>query len=79
MRGIWTLIGKTAAAAAAMGFICWRTNVQIEVWPGIENLIARSVGVFVPIGISVVVFVSIAKLLKIRELSQLINAVARRR
>lgn len=79
LRGIWGMLAKTAAVSTAMGFICWRTNVWIEEWIGIANLFARAFGVFVPIGIGVVVLVCLAKLLKIGELSQLISAIARRR
>ncbi|MDE0185957.1 MAG: murein biosynthesis integral membrane protein MurJ [Candidatus Poribacteria bacterium] len=79
LRGIWRMLVKTVAASAAMGFISWRTNVWLEEWLGFANLFARAFGVFVPIGIGVVVFLCLAKLLKIGELNQLISAIARRR
>ncbi len=79
LRGIWALFVKIVAAVTGMGFICMWTNTWLENSLGIEILIARVIGVFVPIGIGVVVFFGLAKLLKIRELSQLFDAIVRRR
>lgn len=78
LRGIWRLFFKIVAASAGMGFICMWTNEWLENWLGIESLIARVFGVFVPIGIGVVVFFGLARLLKIRELNQLLGAIVRR-
>ena len=79
LRGIWMLFIKIAAAATGMGFICLWVNVWFENWLGINGFIVRVFGVFVPIGIGVVVFIGLAKLLKIRELNQLLGAIVRRR
>ena len=79
LRGVWSLFFKIIAASMGMGFLCWWTNLWLEKWLGIGSLIARLVGVFVPIGIGVVVFFGLAKFLKIGELNQLISAIVRRR
>ena len=79
LRGVGRLFVKIVAAATGMGFICLWVNVWLENWLGINGLIARVFGVFVPIGMGVVVFIGLAKLLKIGELSQLIGAIVRRR
>ena len=78
LSGIWLLLIKLAIASAVMGAICWWGYTQIEGWLGVESIIARLIGVFVPIGLGVAVLVAGAKLMRIRELDQLLGAIARR-
>ena len=78
LSGIWSLLIKLAFASAVMGSVCWWGYTQIEGWLGVESLIARLIGVFVPIGLGVAVLVVGAKLMRVRELDQLLNAIARR-
>ena len=78
LSGIWSLLVKLAFASAVMGGVCWWGYTQIEGWLGVESLIARLIGVFVPIGLGVAVLVVGAKLMRVRELDQLLNAIARR-
>ena len=78
LGGIWLLLVKLALASAIMGCLCWWSYTQIEGWLGAEGLIARLIGVFVPIGLGVTVLVVVAKLMRIRELDQLLNVIARR-
>jgi putative peptidoglycan lipid II flippase len=78
LSGIWLLLIKLAFASAVMGGVCWWGYTQIEGWLGVESLIARLIGVFVPIGLGVAVLVGGAKLMRIRELDQLLGAIARR-
>jgi putative peptidoglycan lipid II flippase len=78
LSGIWSLLIKLAFASAVMGGVCWWGYTQIEGWLGVESIIARLIGVFVPIGLGVVVLVAGAKLMRIRELDQLLGAIARR-
>ena len=78
LGGIWLLLVKLALASAIMGCVCWWSYTQIEGWLGAESLIARLIGVFVPIALGIAVLVVGAKLMRIRELDQLLNAIARR-
>ena len=78
LSGIWLLLIKLALASAVMGCACWWSYTQIEGWLGAESLIARLIGVFVPIALGIAVLVGGAKLMRIRELDQLLNAIARR-
>ena len=78
LSGIWLFLIKLALASAVMGCACWWGYTQIEGWLGVESLIARFVGVFVPIGLGIAVLVGGAKLMRIRELDQLLRAIARR-
>ena len=78
LSGIWSLLIKLAFASAVMGGVCWWGYTQIEGWLGVESLIARLIGVFVPIGLGVAVLVVGAKLMRVRELDQLLGAIARR-
>ena len=78
LSGIWLLLTKLAIASVVMGGVCWWSYTQIEGWLGVESIIARLIGVFVPIGLGVAVLVLGAKLMRIRELDQLLSAIARR-
>ena len=78
LSGIWSLLVKLAFASAVMGGVCWWGYTQIEGWLGVESLIARLIGVFVPIGLGMAVLVGGAKLMRVRELDQLLGAIARR-
>ena len=78
LSGIYLLLIKLALASAVMGCACWWGYTQIEGWLGAVSLIARLIGVFVPIGLGVAVLVGSAKLMRIRELDQLLGAIARR-
>ncbi len=78
LSGVWLLLIKLALASVVMGGVCWWAYTQIEGWLGVESIVARLVGVFVPIGLGVAVLVSCAKLMRIRELDQLLGAIARR-
>jgi putative peptidoglycan lipid II flippase len=78
LGGIWLLLIKLALVSAVMGGVCWWGYTQIEGWLGVESIIARLVSVFVPIGLGVAVLVGGAKLMRIRELDQLLGAIARR-
>ena len=78
LSGIWLLLIKLAVASVVMGCACWWGYAQIENWLGVDSLIARLIGVFVPIGLGVAVLVGSAKLMRIRELDQLLGAIARR-
>ncbi len=72
------LLIKLALASAVMGCACWWSYTQIEGWLGVESIIARFIGAFVPIGLGVAVLVAGAKLMRIQELDQLLSAIARR-
>ena len=78
LSGIWLLLIKLALASAVMGSVCWWSYTQIEGWLGVGSIIVRLIGVFVPIGLGVAVLVVGAKLMRIRELDQLLGAIARR-
>ena len=78
LSGIWLLLIKLAVTSAVMGGVCWWGYTRIEGWLGVESIIARLIGVFVPIGLGVAVLVCGAKLMRIRELDQLLGAIARR-
>ena len=78
LSGIWLLLIKLAVGSVVMGGVCWWGYTQIEGWLGVESIIARLVGVFIPIGLGVAVLVVGAKLMRIRELDQLLGAIARR-
>lgn len=78
LSGLGLLLIKLALASAVMGCACWWSYTQIEGWLGVESIIARLIGVFVPIGLGVAVLIVGAKLMRIRELDQLLSAIARR-
>ena len=79
LSGIWLLLIKLALVSAVMG-VCLLVGIHTDrrVGLGWRVIIARLIGVFVPIGLGVAVLVGGAKLMRIRELDQLLGAIARR-
>ena len=70
---------KILIASAVMGFVCWLTNGVIENdWLGTEGIISRVVGVFAPIGLSLIVLAGMYKLLKVSEFDDILNIFKRR-
>ena len=62
-----------------MGFICWLTNGVIESdWLGTEGIIARTVGVFAPIGLGLLILAAMYRLLKVSEFDDILNIFKRR-
>ena len=65
LRSVVPLTLKTLIASVVMGFVCWLTNGVIEAdWLGTEGIIPRTVGVFAPIGMSLLILAGMYKLLK---------------
>jgi putative peptidoglycan lipid II flippase len=78
LDGTWLLLIKLIAASLGMAWMCSQANLWIEGWMGFDGLLARSIGVFIPIGVGVVVLFGLCKLLKVRELDGLLRSIFRR-
>ena len=79
LRSLGTLTLKTLIAAAVMGVVCWLTNGVIEQdWLGTEDLIPRTIGVFAPIGLSLLALAGMYKFLKISEFDDILNIFKQR-
>ena len=70
---------KILVASVVMGFVCWMANGVIEGdWLGTEGVIPRVVGVFVPIGLSLLALAGMYKFLKISEFDDILNMFKQR-
>ena len=79
LRQIVPLTFKILIASAVMGLICWLANGFIEQdWLGTEGIVPRVVGVFVPIGLGLIVLAGMYKLLKVSEFDDILNMFKRR-
>ena len=79
MRQVGQLTLKILVASAVMGVVCWLTNGFIEGdWLGTEGIVPRVVGVFVPIGLSLVVLAGMYKFLRVAEFDDILNIFKRR-
>ncbi len=79
LRSLVPLTLKILIASAVMGFVCWLTNGTIESdWLGTEGIGPRLVGVFVPIGLSLITLAGMYKLLKVAEFDDILNIFKRR-
>ena len=80
--GLWSVIllaFKILIASAVMGVVCWVTNGVIEQdWLGTEGIIARTVGVFVPIFFSLFALAGMYKFLKVTEFDDILNIFKRK-
>ena len=74
MLSIVPSASKIIIASIVMGFVCWITHGVIEIdWLGTDGFIERIVGVFVPIGISMVTLSAMYKVLKVEEFDDILN------
>ena len=79
LKRIVPLTLKILIASAVMGVVCWLTNGVIEGdWLGTEGIVARLMGVFGPIGLSLVTLAGMYKLLKVAEFDDILNMFKRR-
>ena len=79
LRSVVPLTSKILIASAVMGCVCWLTNGVIEGdWLGTEGIIARVIGVFVPIGFSLLTLAAMYKFLKVSEFDDILNMFKRR-
>ena len=79
LRSVVPLTLKTLTASAVMGFVCWLTNGVIEAdWLGTVGIIPRTVAVFAPIGLSLLILAGMYKLLKVSEFDDILNIFKQR-
>ena len=79
LRSVVPLTLKILLASAVMGFVCWLTNGVIESdWLGTGGIIARTVGVFAPIGLGLLILAAMYRLLKVSEFDDILNMFKRR-
>ena len=79
LRSVIPLALKILIASAVMGFICWLTNGVIENdWLGTVGIIPRTVGVFVPIGLGLLILAAMYKLLNVSEFDDILNIFKQR-
>ena len=79
LRSVVPLTLKILIASAVMGFICWLTNGVIENdWLGTAGIIPRTVGVFAPIGLGLLILAAMYKLLKVSEFDDILNIFRQR-
>ena len=79
LRSVVPLIFKTLIASGVMGFICWLTNRVIEVdWLGTEGFIPRTVAVFAPMALGLLILAAMYRLLKVSEFDNILNAFKQR-
>ena len=79
LRSSLPLMLKILIASTVMGFVCWVTNGVIEEdWLGTVGIIPRATGVFVPIGVSLLILAAMYKLLKVSEFDGILNIFKQR-
>lgn len=79
LRSVAPLTFKILIASVVMGCVCWLTNGVIEGdWLGTEGIVARVIGVFVPIGFSLLTLAAMYKFLKVSEFDDILNIFKQR-
>lgn len=76
--GLLLALVKIVAAALLMGAACYFLSEQITRFIGGQKLFARIVNVMLSVGVGVIVFGLVARVLRVSELEQLSAAVLRR-
>ena len=78
LRSLATLTLKILTASAVMGIVCWLANSVIEQdWLGTVGIIPRTIGVFAPIGLSLLALAGMYKFLKVSEFDDILNILNR--
>ena len=79
LRSLATLMLKILIASTVMGIVCWLTNSVIEEdWLGTVGVIPRTVGVFAPIGLSLLALAALYKFLKVSEFDDILGIFKQR-
>lgn len=79
LRSVAPLTFKILISSAVMGCICWLTNGVIEGdLIGTEGIVPRVIGVFVPIGFSLLTLAAMYKFLKVSEFDDILNIFKQR-
>ena len=79
LRSVAPLTLKILISSAVMGCICWLTNGVIEGdLIGTEGIVPRVIGVFVPIGFSLLTLAAMYKFLKVSEFDDILNIFRQR-
>ena len=79
LRSVAPLTFKILISSAVMGCICWLTNGVIEGdLMGTEGIVPRVIGVFVPIGFSLLTLAAMYKFLKVSEFDDILNIFKQR-
>lgn len=79
LRSLPPLTLKILIASAVMGLVCWLANGGIEGdWLGTEGIGPRLIGVFAPIGLSLITLAGMYKLLKVTEFDDVLNMFKQR-
>ena len=79
LQSVVPLMFKILVASAVMGFVCWVANGAIEGdWLGTEGIIPRVVGVFGPIGLSLIALAGMYKFLKVSEFDDILSLFKQR-
>ena len=74
LRSLGALMLKILIASAVMGVVCWLANSTIEQdWLGTVGIIPRTIGVFAPIGVSLLALAGMYKFLKVSEFDDILN------
>ena len=79
LKRVVPLTLKILIASAVMGVVCWLANGVIEGdWLGTEGIAPRLIGVFAPIGLSLIALAGMYKLLKVSEFDDILDIFKRR-
>ena len=68
-RSLWETVFKSAIASCLMGLACWQTHLMLSQ----SALSSRLINAAAPIGVSLIVYFTAAKLLNLNELALLIR------
>jgi putative peptidoglycan lipid II flippase len=77
-REIISAFTRIAIASAVMSAVCWLSYYFLHAQFGGKSFLFRAIECFVPIGLGGIVFLVMAKLLKVNEIDKLYNAFARK-
>nr|MCU0224698.1 polysaccharide biosynthesis C-terminal domain-containing protein [Acidobacteriota bacterium] len=78
-RGLWLAVAKVTAASAGMALAAWGAWRGLEAWIGSGDLARNGLDALVPVGVGILAYGALCKLLRVRELDDMIAFLRRRR
>ncbi|MDE0298002.1 MAG: murein biosynthesis integral membrane protein MurJ [Candidatus Poribacteria bacterium] len=79
LEKVWILLAKVIVSSIIMGAICWTMSSWIESVIGVDGVYVRLISVFSTIILGLITLLCLCKLLRVKELDHLVNALLRRR
>ena len=78
-RGLWVAVAKVTAASAGMALAAWGAWRLLEAWIGTGGLLRNGLDALLPVGVGILAYAALCRLLRVSELDDMLAFLRRRR